>query len=84
MQNPGNLALLDIYIRFPFANPLEPELVGFLVTLCARCPDGRTSLGVEHPKLQAGHVGGFAHLAPQRVNLPRQMALGQTTDGRVA
>ena len=83
-QNGGNLALLHIQIRLPFTNPLETELVSFLVTLSARRPHRRPSFGVEHPKLQARHIRGFSHLPAKSVNFPRQVTLCETANGRIA
>ena len=77
-------ALFQIQILLAFANPLQPELIRLLVTLRARRPNRRTAFGVEHAELQAGHVGGFSHFAPHRVNFAGQVSLGQTADGRVA
>ena len=70
--------------RLAFANPFQPKLVGLLVALRAWRPNGRSFLGVEHPELQAGHIGRLAHLAAQRVNLASEMAFGQSADGRIA
>ena len=76
VQNLGDLALFNIQIRLSFANPLEPKLVSLLVALRAGCPNRRSFLGVEHPKLQAGHVGCLAHFSADRINLACQMAFG--------
>ena len=46
--------------------------------------DGRALRAVQHPELDAGHVGQAAHDAVQRVDLPDQVALAQAADGRVA
>ena len=68
------LALLHVEIRLALADPLQPELISFLIALRPRRPNGRTFLGVQHPKLQTRHIGRFAHLATQRIDLSRQMA----------
>ena len=39
---------------------------------------------VQHPVLDAGLVRRLGHLAPQSVQLPHQMALAGTANGRVA
>ena len=43
MEDPGDLALFEVEVLFALANPFEPELVCFLVTLRARGPNGRTA-----------------------------------------
>src|SRR2546427_10188299 len=77
VQQLGDLALLDIQIRLSFANPFQPELVSLFVALCARCPNRRSFLGIEHTKLHAGHIRGLAHLAAECIDFTYQMPLGQ-------
>ncbi len=83
-QNLHGLTLLEVQVRLPLANPFQPELVSLLVALGAGRPDRRTLLGVQHPELEAGHVGGLAHLAAQGIDLAGEVSLGQTADGGVA
>ena len=84
VQQLRGLALFNIQVGLPFANPFQSELIGLLVALRARGPDGGSLLRVEHPELEAGHVGVLAHLAAEGVDFAGQVALGQTTDGWVA
>src|SRR5213082_3086291 len=84
VQQFGDLALLDIQIRLSFANPFQPELVSLFVALCARRPNRTSLLGIEHTKLQAGHVCGLAHLAAERIDFTYQMTLCQTANCWVA
>src|SRR5207247_8113258 len=78
------LRLPNVQVRFTLAHPLHSELIRLLITLSSWGPNRRTLLRVQHPKLQSGHVSALAHLAPQRIDLPSQVSLGQTTDGRIA
>src|SRR2546422_4047224 len=80
----GRLALPEVQVRLPFANPLEPELIGLLIALRTRCPNSRPFLGVQHPELEASHVRRLTHLTTERVNLTDQMTFGQSTDGWIA
>src|SRR5207249_5870193 len=84
VQQLGDLALLDIQIRLSFANPFQPKLVCFFVALRARRPNRRSLLGIEHTKLQTGHICGLAHLAAERIDFTYQMPLGQTANSWVA
>src|SRR5256885_3802760 len=84
VQQIGDLALLNIQIWLSFADPFQPELVSFFVALCTRCPNRRTLLGIEHPKLQTSHVCGLSHLAAKSIDFTYQMPLGQTANSRVA
>ena len=46
--------------------------------------DGGPLAPVEHPVLDAGLVGGHAHLSAHGIQLPHQMALAGASDGRIA
>jgi hypothetical protein len=46
--------------------------------------DGGTFAAVEETELYAGIVDSVSHFAPQSVDLPNQLPLGQASDGRVA
>ena len=60
------------------------QLVGLLVGLGPQRVHRRALAGVQHSRLYEYVVDGAAHLAPQGVQLPYQMALGRASDGRVA
>ena len=78
------LPLLAVQILLPLAHPLHPKLIRLLIALRARRPHARAALRVQHAELQPRHIRRLAHLAAQRINLPRQMPLRQSADGRVA
>src|SRR5436190_18046463 len=75
---------MQVEIRLPFANPLQPKLIRLLVALGSRGPNGRTLLCIEHSELEPRHVGGLAHLATHRVDLSSEVSLGQAADRRIA
>ncbi len=54
------------------------------VRLGPRSADGRTLAAVQHPKLDPAGIGHATHQTIQGIDLANQMALAQTTDGRVA
>src|SRR4051812_31533925 len=64
------LTLLYIQVGFPFAHPLQSELVSFLVALCPGRPNCWTPLRIQHPKLKPCHIRGLADLAAQSIDLP--------------
>jgi hypothetical protein len=78
------LALTQIKVGFSLTHPLHPELVSLFVALCARCPDCRALLYIEHPELKARHVSGLTHLPTHRVNLSGEMSLRQASNSRIA
>ena len=58
--------------------------VTLAVALGARPPDGRPLAPVEHPELNARLIGHAAHDPAQRIDLPHQVPLADSPDGRVA
>src|SRR5437667_3888292 len=70
-KQPRRLSLLTIQICLTLTNPLQSELIRFLIALCSRSPDRGAFLPIEHPELQTGHVGCFPHLAAQGINFAR-------------
>ena len=54
------------------------------VALRARPPDGRPARAVQDLELDARAVGQNAHQSAQRVDLPHQLALGETANCRIA
>ena len=54
------------------------------VALGAGSPHRRTARAVEHPKLDARRVGELAHQAPERVDLPHELPLGEPADRGIA
>jgi hypothetical protein len=80
----SSLALFDVQIFLPFADPLQPELIRLFVALRAGSPDRWAFLGVQHAELQAGHVGCLAHFAAKSVDLASQMPFREAAHCRVA
>src|SRR3569623_2132428 len=54
------------------------------VDLGAGPADSRTLAAVENPELNAALIRHPAHQTVQRVDFPEQMALAESTDGRIA
>lgn len=54
------------------------------VALCAWRPYGGTFAFVEHPELYGRPVGDHSHLSAHGVNLPHDLSLGDTANGRIA
>ena len=54
------------------------------VALCAWRPYGGTFAFVEHPELYGRPVGDHSHLSAHSVNLPHDLSLGDTANGRIA
>ena len=78
-------AVLDdrqVRVRAEFG--LHRFAVELPVDLRAGSPDGRTLRPVEHPELDAGLVGHASHDAVEGIDLPDEVALAKTADGRVA
>src|ERR1700677_293304 len=84
VQDGRHLALLHIQIWFALTNPFQAKLIRLFIALRAWRPNRRSLSRVQHPKLQARHVGGFSHLTADGINFPRQMSLGQAADSRIA
>jgi hypothetical protein len=84
MNEPRNLTLGNVEIGFTFAKPFHSELICLFVALRSGGPNRWPFLGVEHAKLQAGHVSTLAHLATERIDFPGEMSLGQATNCRIA
>ena len=82
-NKPSDLSLEDSQPGLQLTKMLHPELVGFLVALGPGGLDGRALGRVQQPKLDAGHVGGHAHLSPQGIDLADDVALGLAPDGGV-
>ena len=62
---------------------LHPELIRLLVALRPRGLDGRTFGGVQQAELDAGRIGGQAHLAAEGIDLADDVPLGLSPDGGV-
>src|SRR5438445_7353098 len=77
MKQLGSLPLSQIEVRLPLTYPLESELIRLFVALSPGRPYGRSLLGVEHPELQASHIGGLAHLTAECIDFPCEMSLCQ-------
>ena len=79
-----HLRLLHPQVLLVLQGGLHHPLVGAAVRLGPEGPDRRPLAPVQKPVLDAGLVRGPAHLAPQGVQLPHQVALPRAADGRVA
>ena len=79
-----NFGLFYPQVVLFFQGVLHDLLVFPAVGLGTEGPDGRPFAPVEQAVLDAGLVGGLAHLAAQRVQLPDEMALAGAADGGVA
>ena len=79
-----DLRLLQPQPGLPFQSALHDPLVQFPVRLGTEGVDRRSFPQVQHPVLDAGGVRRLAHLAPQGVQLPHQMALARASYGRIA
>ena len=83
-QDLGAFPLDKVQPFTPIENAAHIGAIGHPVGLGPGGVDGGALPPVEHPELQAGLVGGAAHLAPQGVDLPDQLALGRPADRGVA
>ena len=83
-ENFHDLGLLELEVFLLFQGQLHDLLVLAAVGLGPEGMDGGTLAPVEHAVLDAGPVGGHAHLAAQGVQLPDQMALAGAADGGIA
>jgi hypothetical protein len=80
----NNFGLADMETRLRLEDFAHLDAIELLVALGAGAPDSGTARGVEESELDADGVGNFAHDAAERVDLADEMALGDTTDGRIA
>ena len=80
----GGVALVEVEVGLVLDEPLHAELVGLLVALGAGSLDAGALAGVQHAELDAGGVRVPAHDPAEGVDLPHDMAFGQTADGGVA
>ena len=83
-QNPHRISLQQLQARGVLQHPLQPELVSLLVALGARRLHARTFPRIQHAELDPRRVRILTHHAPQRIDLPHHMTLGQPTNRRVA
>ena len=74
------LSLAKFQVLLLFQGGLHVTAVSPSVDLRAQAVNRGTLPPVEHPALDKSGIGRFAHLAPQRVDLPYQVALGRTAD----
>ena len=79
-----HFGLLNLEILFPLQYFLHADAVLLLIALRARRPYGRAAAGIQQAKLDADGVRHFAHHPAQRVDLPHKVALGNSSDGRIA
>ena len=79
-----DLRLLQPQPGLPLQGALHDPLIQLPVRLGPEGVDRRSLSQVQHAVLDAGGVRRFAHLAPQGVQLPYQMAFARTPDGRIA
>src|SRR5689334_8527788 len=55
-----------------------------LICLGPRRPDRRTTAAIQQLELNAGRINRSRHDAAERIDLPHQMPLGSSPDGRIA
>ena len=79
-----HLRLLDRQVFLQLQRVLHDLLIAAAVGLSAQGPDGGAFAPVEQAVLDAGLVGGPAHLAAQCVDLAHQLPLARAAHGGVA
>ena len=80
----AHLCLDDVQSLLLLQTALHLPMVGIPVRLHPQAVYRRSLSSIEHPALQKGGIRRLAHLSAQRVDLPHQMSLGSSSDGRVA
>ena len=80
----AHLRLNDVQSLLLLQTVLHLTVVGIPIRLDTQAVNSRSFSSIEHPALQKGGVCRLAHLAAQRINLPHQMALGSSSDRRIA
>jgi len=83
-QDAGDESLLDIEVILLLQSVLEAELIGFLIGLRPRRPDGGALAGVQHAEMDGAAVGYFGHFPAESVYLANEMPFRQATDGGIA
>jgi hypothetical protein len=83
-QNLGCVPLMQIQVNLILQDPLHAELVGFFVALSPWSLDARTLPGIEHSELNPGGIGVPTHDSTQSIDLPDQVAFGQSPNGWIA
>ena len=63
---------------------LHFELIRFFVRLSPRTVHGRTFATVEHPEMNPGGINHAAHFAAERIDFADNLALGNSSDRRIA
>ena len=71
-------------VRLLFDEPLDFDLIRFLVGLGPRAVHRRAFAAIEHAELNAGGVDRPAHRAAEGVDLADDLPLGDAADRRVA
>ena len=79
-QNFFDELLFDVKVVGILDDLFHRRLINFLVGLSAKGADGKPLAHVERPKLNAGLIGGNAHLSSERVDFADEMSLGGTSD----
>ena len=80
----GNLSLFDLQIRLRFEHLSHLQTVCLLIALRTRRPDSRPARGIEQPELNTHSISNLAHNAAQCVHLTDEVALRDSSDGRIA
>ena len=79
-----HLPLADVKVLLPLQGALHVLLIAAAVRLGPEAPDGGALAPVQKAVLDAAGIRRPAHLAPQGVQLPDQVALAGAADGGVA
>ena len=82
--NIHHLTLSDVEMGLPLQGVFHHFLILAAVGLGAERPHGRAFAAVEHTVLDAGFIGGFCHLAAERVQLADEVAFARAAHGGVA
>ena len=78
----GFLAERQIVLQL---NPVfHLKLIRFFVRLSPRTVHGRTFATVEHPEMNPGGINHAAHFAAERIDFADNLALGNSSDRRIA
>ena len=78
-----NLSLLDKQIPLPLKHLPHSHPIQCLIALRPRRPHRRPTRSIQQPKLNPAGIRDLAHHATQRIHLPHQMPLGDSTNRRI-
>ncbi len=83
-QKVRHVSLMELHPGHRLQLTLHPELIGLLVALGPRRPDGRAFRGIQHAPLDAGGVRVQAHHPAEGIDFPDHVALGKPANRRIA